>query len=56
MKVGQQAYTELSIQIATLSAKVDKLLELAMKSEQSVKYWVCNEAGSPGKWEEKENK
>lgn len=30
-KVNSLAYTELSIQIATLSAKVDKLLELAMK-------------------------
>lgn len=31
MKVGQQAYTELSIQIAVLQASVDKLLQLAMK-------------------------
>lgn len=31
-KVNTLAYTELSIQIATLSAKVDKLLELAMKN------------------------
>ena len=46
-------FTELSIKIATLEMKIDRLLELAMKSEQSVKYWVCDEAGSPGKWEEK---
>jgi len=52
-KVNTLAYTELSIQIATLSAKVDKLLELAMKQQQPVKYWVCSEDGSPGKWEEK---
>ena len=31
-----ESYTELSIQIATLSAKVDKLLELAMKPEPSI--------------------
>lgn len=28
MKVGQQAYTELSIQIATLNMKLDKILDL----------------------------
>lgn len=33
-KVNTLAYTELSIQIATLSAKVDKLLELAMNQQQ----------------------
>lgn len=31
LKVNNAAYTELSIQIAVLEAKVDKLLELAMK-------------------------
>lgn len=33
MKVGQQAYTELSIQIATLDMKVSKVLELLNKPE-----------------------
>lgn len=36
MKVGQQAYTELSIQIATLEAKVDKILQLLMKPEITI--------------------
>lgn len=36
-KVNSLAYTELSIQIATLSAKVDKLLELAMKPKFTAK-------------------
>lgn len=30
----KDAYTELAIQIAQLTAKVDKLLELAMKNQQ----------------------
>lgn len=32
-----ESYTELSIQIATLEAKVDKLLELAMKPQTGIK-------------------
>jgi hypothetical protein len=32
----KDAYTELAIQLAQLTAKVDKLLELAMKSAQEV--------------------
>jgi hypothetical protein len=35
LKIGSVAYTELSIQIAILSAKVDKLLELAMKPQEA---------------------
>lgn len=31
LKVNNAAYTELSIQIAVLEAKIDKLLQLAMK-------------------------
>lgn len=34
LKVNSAAYTELSIQIAVLEAKVDKLLELAIQNEQ----------------------
>lgn len=47
-KVNTLAYTELSIQIATLSAKVDKLLELAMKAQQPVEF----DDESPTDWGE----
>ena len=46
-------FTELSIKIATLEMKLDKALELLSNQQQPVKYWVCSEDGSPGKWEEK---
>lgn len=37
LKVNSAAYTELSIQIAVLQASVDKLLQLAMKPEITIK-------------------
>lgn len=36
LKVNSAAYTELSIQIATLEAKVDKILQLLMKPEVTI--------------------
>lgn len=34
LKVGNTAYTELSIQIGTLEAKVDKILQLLLEQQQ----------------------
>lgn len=36
LKVNSAAYTELSIQIAVLEAKVDKLLQLAVENNKTV--------------------
>lgn len=36
LKVGNTAYTELSIQIGSLTAKVDKILELLLENRFSV--------------------
>jgi hypothetical protein len=34
LKVGNTAYTELSIQIGSLTAKVDKILELLLEEQK----------------------
>jgi len=50
LKVNSAAYTELSIQIATLEAKVDKLLELAIKNNKDVNihYTITGAPGGAG--------
>lgn len=46
LKVGNTAYTELSIQIGVLEAKVDKILQLLL--EQQKPYIVNNDFVSVG--------
>ena len=48
LKVSNAAYTELAIQIATLSMKVDKILELLNKPEVTIDQDIRFIAAKPG--------
>lgn len=50
LKVGNTAYTELSIQIGSLTAKVDKILELLLEQQQP--YVINMSAGEDSDIEE----